>query len=115
MKTILTVEQSRAWERSSNFRATVKAAGKTAWQNGMDLLKQIWAEEKAKRDTLWAAPDAEDFARHIQQVTPKADAKLIEETIEAFTPDAKLAEKASKVAAENRQAKKELRELASKI
>ena len=111
----LTIEQSRVWERSSNFRATIKQAGEKLFAAGMELLASVKREENDKLTAIWSAPDADEFASKIQQVTPSRDAKLIEETIEAFTPDEKLAEKVSKVVADNRKAKQELRELAKKI
>lgn len=114
-----TVERVR--QRSSSAKQAdlavireAKAQAQTIWQNGMDLLKSIWNEEKVTLAALWAAPDADEFAAKIQQVTPKADSKLVEETIAAFIPDSKLAEKVSETVAANRKAKAELKELAKK-
>ncbi len=116
---ISTIERVR--QRSSSVKQAdlqtkrfAKQFGVGLWYQGMNLLQRIWAEESATLAAIWAAPDADEFAQKIQMVTPAADAKLIEETISAFTPDEKLAKKVSKVVADNRQAKQELAELASK-
>jgi len=111
----MTAEQNRAFERSSAFRAMVVRAGKAAWQTGMDLLKQIHAEEKEKLNAVWSAPDADEFASKIKQITPPVDTKLIEETMSAYEGDKSLAKKIHAIVEDNRHAKKELAELAKKI
>lgn len=61
----------RAYERSSAFKMSCRAGGQAAWQTGMDLLKQIWIEEKAKLAAIWAAPDADEFAQKISDTQAK--------------------------------------------
>lgn len=61
----------RAYERSSAFKMACKAGGQAAFANGMALLKQIWIEEKAKLSAIWAAPDADEFAKKISDTQAK--------------------------------------------
>jgi hypothetical protein len=103
----MTAQQSRAFERSSFFRRTM-AKQENLFEKGMSMLKSIWVEEKTQLAAIWAAPDADEFVNKIKQVTPKADAKLVEDTIKAFEGDETLVKRVSEVVAFNRTAKAEL-------
>lgn len=62
----------RAWERSSSFKTTARAMRDTLWQTGKDLLAQIHGEEKTVLAAIWDAPDADEFAKKIQDANVKA-------------------------------------------
>lgn len=105
----------RVWERSSqakqsDFRAVQVINEQVAiWHiKAMAFLESLKAENKKEIETIWARPDAEEFAKDI---APKTSAKDLIELDQVTVEQTKIS-KYRQSAAERAAAKAEIAELA---
>jgi hypothetical protein len=91
------------------YQTSLMAHMAELWQGGMDLLKQIHAEEKTKLDTIWNAPDADETQKEL--FAPAMTSAQMEKVIAEIEPefDRKLSKKTASIIAANRIAKAELK------
>lgn len=88
--------------------------GPQLWQNGMDLLASIQTENKVELESLWSAPDADEWADKIKtQTAPRLTADEVSELENDLDAGNRIS-KFRQTAGERAEARAEIAELAEK-